>query len=219
MYVALSFALAACAEVGFNYGLFRLLKKNDALYIRMIVFSVGCAMLGRIFEALQFLVNGQIRSGFHVGLLGIIGSFMFLFSANFGQMDSLVDDGSKAFKKARIIALAAPAVVIAMWCVIPATNGFSGTTIPYAVVSLFIAQAAYFHLKHIIIKDVDFGLIRAIRPYNIVALIYAFLCMVEMTVKTFNLPAVCIIIVYILQCAVMLALMPVLERGVNKWTI
>ena len=74
-------------------------------------------------------------------------------------------------------------------------------------------------MKHVIIKDVDFGLIRAIRNYNLLALVYAFLCMAEMLVKTVNLPAAFFVIVYILQCGVMLAFVPVLERGVKKWTI
>ena len=32
----------------------------------MIIFGVGCAMLGRLFETL-----GSLRSGFHVGMLGL----------------------------------------------------------------------------------------------------------------------------------------------------
>lgn len=218
MYLALSIALAVCAAIGFNYGLFRFFRSKSAMYIRMIVFGVGCAMLGRIFETLQLLVNGQIQSGFHVGMLGIIGCFLFLFSANFGQMDSLVDDGSKKFLKCRIIALAAPAAVIAVWGIIVTSNGFSSTTAALAIETFFIAQASYFHLKHMIINDVELGLIRSIRSYNLLALVYAFLCMAEMAVRSFNLTAAPVVIVYILQCAVLLAFIPVLERGVKKWT-
>jgi hypothetical protein len=65
---------------------------------------------------------------------------------------------------------------------------------------------------------VQFGLIKAIRSYNLLALIYALLCMFEMLVESFNLPDFCIVIVYVLQCAVLLAFVPVLERGVKKWT-
>ena len=66
--------------------------------------------------------------------------------------------------------------------------------------------------------DVEYGLIRAIRSYNLLALIYAYLCMAEMIVESTALPTVCIVIVFVLQCAVMLAFVPVLERGVKKWT-
>ena len=218
MYLSLSIALTVCAAIGFGYGIFRFFRSKSALYIRMIVFALGCAMLGRLFETLLLLVSGQIGSGFHVGMLGVAGSFLFLFSANFGQMDSLVDDGSKQFLKTRIIALIAPIVIIAMWGVL-ASKGFTAKTAIIGIETLIIAMAAYYHLKHIIIKDVDFGLIRVIRNYNILALVYAFLCMAEILIKSFNLSFVFVIIVYVLQCAVMLAFVPVLERGVNKWTI
>ena len=64
--------------------------------------SPGCAMFGRLFETLQYLVNGELGSGFHVGMLGIIGSFLFLASANFGQMDSIVDDRSSKYRRYRL---------------------------------------------------------------------------------------------------------------------
>lgn len=218
MYLILSIILTVCAAIGFGYGLFRFFREDEALYVRMIVFAVGSAMFGRLFETLQLLVNGQISESFHIGMLGTAGSFLFLFSANYGQMDSLVDDGSKQFRKTRIIALIAPIVMVAMWGVL-ASKGFTAKTAIIGIETLIIAMAAYYHLKHIIIKDVDFGLIRVIRNYNTLALVYAFLCMAEILIKSFNLSFVFVIIVYVLQCAVMLAFVPVLERGVNKWTI
>ena len=218
MYMYLSLAMTVSAGIGFVYGLYRFFRDESALYVRMIIFSVGCAMFGQLFETLQYLVNGQLGSGFHVGMLGTIGSFMFLFSANYGQMDSIVDDRSSKFRKTRIISLAAPVVIIAIWCVIAFTKGLDKTTIPLGFETLVIALASYFHLKHLIIKDVQFGLIKAIRGYNLLALIYALLCMLEMLIESFNYPTFSIVIVYVLRCAVLLAFVPVLERGVKKWT-
>ena len=218
MYLYFSLALTVCAGIGFGYGLYRFFRDESALYVRMIIFSIGSAMLGRLFETLQYLVNGQIESGFQVGMLGTVGSFMFLFSANFGQMDSIVDDHSPRFRKTRIISLAAPLLTALFWVVIVAAKGLNATTIPLGIETIFIAQASYFHLKHLIIEDVDFGLIRAIRLYNLLAIVYAFLCMAEMFVKSFNNPLVFIIIIYVLQCLVLLAIIPVLERGVKTWT-
>lgn len=218
MHVYLSLAMTISAGIGFVYGLFRFFRDESALYVRMIIYSVGCAMFGRLFETLQYLVNGQLDSGFHVGMLGIVGSFMFLFSANYGQMDSIVDDHSPQFRKTRIISLAAPLAIAAIWCVIAAEKGIDKTTIPLGIQTLFIALASYYHLKHLIIKDVEFGLIKSIRGYNLLALIYAVLCMLEMLVQSFNFPSVCTIIVSVLLCAVLLVFVPVLERGVKKWT-
>ena len=76
MYLYLSLAMTVSAGVGFVYGLYRFFRDESALYVRMIIFSVGCAMFGRLFETLQYLVNGELGSGFHVGMLGIVGSFL-----------------------------------------------------------------------------------------------------------------------------------------------
>lgn len=218
MYLYLSLALTVAAGIGFAYGLYRFFRDESALYVRMIIFGVGCAMLGRLFETLLILVNGSLKNGFHVGMLGIIGSFLFLFSANFGQMDSIVDDGSAKYRKTRLISLAAPLVIMGIWIVIAVTKGVDETTIPLGVETLFIALASYYHLKHLIIEDVSFGLIKAIRSYNLLSLVYAVLCMTEMFVKSFNIPAFATLIVNVLQCVVLLVFVPVLERGVKKWT-
>lgn len=218
MYLYLSLALTVSAGIGFGYGLYRFFRDKSALYVQMIVFGVGCAMLGRLFTTLLYLVNGELNDGFNVGMLGIIGCFLFFFSANFGQMDSIVDDGSTKFRKTRIIALAAPVTVAAIWCVIAATSGINASSIWVGIEMLFVALASYFHLKHLIIEDVSFGLIRAIRSYNLLSLVYALLCISEVLVDVLNLPAAFSVIVCVLECAVLLAFIPVLERGVKKWT-
>lgn len=216
MYLYLSLAMTICAAIGFGYGLFRFFRDESALYVRMIVFGVGCAMLGQLFQTLLLLVTGELDDSFNVGVLGIIGCFLFFFSANFGQMDSIVDDGSVKFRKTRIIALAAPLVVATVWVAVVVLEGFNESTITLGAVGLFLAMACYFHLKHLIIEDVSFGLIRSIRGYNLLALIYAALCVSEVLVE--GLPEVFTVIVCVLECAVLLAFIPVLERGVKKWT-
>lgn len=217
MYLYLSLAMTVCAGIGFGYGLYRFYRDESALYVRMIVFGVGCAMLGQLFQTLLLLVKGELDDTFNVGTLGIIGSFLFFFSANYGQMDSIVDDGSPKFRKTRIIALAAPLVVAAIWVVVIALDGFKESTITLGVIALFLALACYFHLKHLIIEDVSFGLIRSLRGYNLLALVYALLCILEVLAE--GLPFFVTAIVCVLECAVLLAFVPVLERGVKKWTI
>lgn len=210
-------ALTLSAAVGFGYGLFRFFRNKSALYIKMIVFGIGCAMLGRLFETLQLFANEQIQSGFHVGVLGVVGSFLFFFTANFGQMDSLVDDGSKKYSKYRLISLIAPIIVIGMYIFHFVQIGFGETAVVSGVEALVIALASYYHLKHFIIPDIDYGVIRSIRKYNLMALIYAFLCMAELLITNINLP-IAYIIVYVLMCIFMIVFVPVLERGVKKWT-
>ena len=214
----LSLAMTLCACFGFNYGLSRFFRKRKALYTRMIVFGIGSAFMGRLFETLNLFSYGEVPSGFHIGMLGVISSFLFFFTANYGQMDSLVDDGSRIFRASRLIALIAPAIIIALFCVFIRYAGWSAGTVGHAVETLVIALASYFHLKHLVIRDVDYGIIRSIRLYNLLALIYAFLCMAEMILHAAPFPGVVQIIVCVLICIVYLVFIPVLELGVKKWT-
>lgn len=211
-------SLTLCAALGFGYGLFSFFRKRSALYLRMIVFGLGCAMLGRLFETLQLFTNGEIPSGFHVGVLGVIGSFLFFFSSNYGQMDSLVDDGTKRFRKYRLLALIAPAAMLGMYAVYFIRVGFGQDAAVGGVETAVIALASYFHLKHLIIPDVDFGIIRSIRTFNLLALAYAALCMAELVVSAYPL-TVCLMTVYVLICITMLLLVPTLKGGMKKWVI
>ncbi|MCR4646029.1 MAG: hypothetical protein K5695_11605 [Oscillospiraceae bacterium] len=167
-------ALTLSAAVGFGYGLYRFFRQRSAMYIKMIVFGIGCAMLGRLFETLQLFANGQIQTGFHVGVLGVVGSFLFFFTANYGQMDSLVDDKTTAFRKYRLIALAAPACIMLLYLFYFLKVGMGQAAVVRGIETLIISQAAYYHLKHLIMPDVDYGVIRSLRLYNLLALGYSF---------------------------------------------
>ncbi|MBQ4046636.1 MAG: hypothetical protein II627_09300 [Lachnospiraceae bacterium] len=212
-------ALTLSAMFGFVYGVVKFFREPSALYSRMIVFGVGCMMLGRLFETLQLVTAGEIHHGFHVGLLGIIGSFLFFLTANYGQMDSLADDGSPAMRKYRWMALAAPLAVTAIYMVIIFLAGWGEHAIVDGILTLVIAQASYYHLKHLIVPDVKGAIIYSIRGYNLMALIYAALCMAEMIVK--YLPPAFIIryVIYGAQCVIAIVFIPVLEGGVKKWRI
>ena len=211
-------ALTLCAMGGFHIGLRWFSNSNAPLYARMIVFGVGCAMLGRLFETLELLVSGEIQAGFHVGLLGILGNFLFFLAANYGTMDSLVDDKSSEYRKYRLIALSAPAVILALYGLFVYLVGFGWEAGVNGVITLVIMQASYYNMKHLIIPDVEGGLIRGIRGYNLLALILAVLCMLEMIVNTVNVTPVLRYGVYVLLCCVYFLLVPVMEKGVKKWT-
>ena len=48
-----------------------------------------------------------------------------------------------------------------------------------AIITLLVMMAGYFHLKHLIFPDVEHGVIRSLRTYNLLALVYCYLCMAE----------------------------------------
>ena len=211
-------ALTLSALFGFVYGVIRFFRERSPLYARMIVLGVGCAMLGRLFETLQLLTLGELPSGFHVGTLGILGSFLFFISANYGQMDSLADDRSPGMRKYRWIAGLAPLAVLIMYVVFFGLADFGEHTVVNGILMLVTAQASYFHLKHLIIPDVEDGIIRAIRPYNLMGLIYSFLCTAELTVNAVPVPAAVRWAVCAALCATLILFIPVLAGGIQKWT-
>ena len=184
LYWKLALTLSSLFSVYF--GLIRYLRNKHPLYFRMIVFGILCTMLGRAFELLQVFINGWITDGFHVGVLGIVGSFKFFFSANYGEMDMLADDKSARLRKYWLFALFAPAVILGIYAVYFAMKGFCEASVVKGCVALFISMASYYHLKHLIIPDVEDGLIRSIRGYNLIALVYAVLCMCEMLAERFG---------------------------------
>ena len=208
--------LTVCANMGFLMRLIRVIKGRAPLFHRMIVFGVGCAALGRLYETFILFTQSKMQSGFHVGKLGIIGSFLFFISANYGQINSLADDGSKKFRKYRSIAHIAPLAVAGLYTLSFSFTGFTETAVVDLVISGIICQASYFHLKLLIFPDAEGGIIRTLRPFNLMALIYAFLCMAEMFFVAAGMSEVFFMIDFALLSICLLLILPLLERRIRK---
>ena len=219
MYEYMYLALTLCAGFGFIYGLVRLVMSGKAPYTHMIVYGLGCVMIGRLFQTVSLFAFGELTNGFNIGMLGIVGSFLFFFTANYGQMDSLVDDGTPKFQKTRLMALAAPAVIFILFAIYIHYTGIDFSTFVRLAGMMIIAVTSYYHLKHILIEDVDFGLIKSLRRYNILALALAVLCVVETIASSAPFSPLFLMIVLQLTCIVYLLIIPELEKGVMRWTI
>ena len=205
------------SAVAFIIGSSKYLKPKKPLYASMIVLGVGCIMIGRLYSFLRLLTGLEVTGIFHVGMLGTLGAFMFFFSSNYGQIDSLVDSGDKEFAKYRIAGMAGITVTAIMYIFIAISPAEAAEKITDAVVSVAIAAASYFHVKHIFIPDIDYGVVRCLRAYNMLALAYGVLCMLEMAAVANN-SEILIVIVCAFQCVVSLMLIITLDRGVKKWT-
>lgn len=94
------------------------MRPRKSLYASMIVLGLGCLMLGRLFQCVWLWTGGSLTEGFQIGILGAAGAFSFFFSSNFGQIDSLVDDGGKSFRRWRIIAWLGPVCIAALYVLI-----------------------------------------------------------------------------------------------------
>ena len=207
-----------CAFAGFIYGIIKFFKPKKAVYAQMIALAVGCVAFGRLYQVVRLLTGGDMFNGFQLGVFGVIGSLLFLFSANFGAMDNLADDKSKPFVKYRIISFAAPAAALILYILYIIFINLPGSVkIASGLVTLFVMPASYFHLKHLIFPDADNGVIKCLRPYNLLALLYTFLCLAEMIVIGLN-NDVGILVTGVLIGADLIGLIIALERGMKKWT-
>ncbi|MCR4779886.1 MAG: hypothetical protein K5876_02185 [Ruminiclostridium sp.] len=217
-HILLLYAAMTLSSAGsFAYGAVKYLKPHKPLYASMIVLGIGCIMIGRAYSFLRILTGLPVTGIFHVGILGIVGAFAFFFSANFGQIDSLVDGGEKDLSKYRIAGLAGVIVTLVLYMFIILSPASTAEKITDSLAAAAVAGASYFHVKHVLIPDVDYGVVKCQRGYNIVALIYGILCMLEL-VFTANGAETPVFVICVLECIVSAALIPVMHKGVVNWS-
>lgn len=211
-------AVVLLSIVALIYGFYMTLSRKLPLYFQLSMAAVACLLLGYLFDICEYLVNSFIEEEYLIGYLGSIGSFLFLLTASVGYMDGIMDDGSSEIKKCRYIALIAPAAAFLLW--IP--NMFAAvpnvTKIVYSILWIPAMFSTYFNLKHAIIPDMGFGFVKAIRPFNIAALAFAFLQLIHLTLWNFCgwIPLLISGIVFGSSSIVMVVMA---DKGVKEWAL
>lgn len=204
-------ALVVCKDAWFN--------EKKALFPKLVAAGLGCVALGSLHDVVYLLVRSKHVTGIYLSFLGTIGCFLFLLSANYGQLDRLFDDGSRLFKKHRIIALMAPVVIIMTYVPVIFSDGIPlGMKIFAFFGWLPMAAASYYNIKHAILPDCGFMFVKAVRPYNIAAIVLEFSQACHIVMRVYELTTG----IMISSVAVSLSLMAVLyyaKRGAGKWTI
>ena len=218
MYLIANIIVCVCALAGNVYGEIRFSRAGkNMLYAQMITLSMLCITLGRLYNIIRLATDDSITGSFQLGFLGTLGSLLFFFSANFGAVDSLVDDGSKIMKKYRLIALAAPAAAIVLYvCLFLLGDVTLLWRVQGAVLTLLVIPASYYSLKHLIIPDVEFGIVKCLRPYNLMVLIYTASIMMEcfaMSCGNELLTLICCCVAGLSAAA----MIPMVERGSKLW--
>ena len=207
-----------CAFIGFIYGIAKFFKPRKALYAQMITLAVGCMAFGRLYQTVRLLTGGEIYNEFQLGVLGAFGSLLFFFSANYGLMDSLADDGSKTFLKYRIIPLVAPLTAAVLYFIFILPYELPGIfKLIGAFLTLFVMGTSYYNLKHLIFPDVDFGVINCLKAYNLIVLLYSMMCIVEM-ISISRGAEILTTVIGVIIGIMLVIVVPVAERGIKKWT-
>lgn len=142
-------------------------------------------------------------------LSGICRNFFFLFSSYFGALDRLADGRETAYRIYRIAALIPSFLII-----------ICGGTLWKRLLLLPVAATAYFTCKHLVLPDVDMGIIRVMRPYNAVLLLFCLLQPFTMGLgigsHSQSFPN---LFLDFLNLIFILLALPLARKGVQKWFI
>ena len=208
-----------CAFFGFIYGGILFFRPKKALYAQMITLAMGVIGFGRLFLVCRILTGGEITETFQLGFVGMFASFLFFFSANYGAVDSLIDDGVNRSTWSRLVPFLAPLAAIILYIVFFIVRDTSLMwRIFGAMLTLNIALSTYFNLKHLISPDVDKGVITCLRPYNLLALIYAASVLVE-CIGLSSGNTILAFVAGLISAISIILIIPLIERGVKRWLI
>jgi len=175
------FALASIGTTAaaFAYAAVTFFKEGVPMYYKLPAGAVGCFLLHQLSALIAALCGGNYPGKLGIGVIGIFGLFGFLLSANYGQIDGIVDDKSSKNHKARAFALAAPAVnlLLLVGSLLSLGEGISAATRVLFVAVLFpILPASYFCLKHLLLPIDHIGFLKSARAYNFAALLAGVVC-------------------------------------------
>ena len=207
------------AFFGFIYGGILFFRPKKALYAQMITLAMGVIGFGRLFLVCRILTGGEITETFQLGFVGMFASFLFFFSANYGAVDSLIDDSVNRSTWSRLVPFLAPLAAIILYIVFFIVRDTSLMwRIFGAMLTLNIALSTYFNLKHFISPDIDKGVITCLRPYNLLALIYA----ASVLVECIGLSSGNVVLAFeagLISAISIILIIPLIERGVKRWLI
>ena len=217
--LAANLHILACSGFGLFYGIGCIHRKQKPpLYFLFSLFSLLCAFLSRVFYAVSITVYGKVPDIFNIGFLGYAGMFLFFLFANLGQIDWIVDDRKNVKPVYRII----PAIIPVLELSAAILGLFFGTVnisvrISYFVISVIVGFAGYYNIKHAIIPDVEYGIARAIRGYNVTAFLIGILSLAEIGFSVFEINDI-INYIQIVLGVLFAIIIPVLNREVKRWT-
>lgn len=204
--------------VALAYGIKHLMVRRKVIYFQLIVGAVACHVLGFLYDVCEILTQGNLAEGFTTGYLGPFGCFLFLLTASYGYMDGIIDDGTEKMRRRKIIALLAPAFCLLLLTLNIFADTPWQTKASYAFVWLPATFSSYFNLKHALAPDHGYGFIKAIRPFNISALVFTTTALAHLTVwNFFEWIAMAISGVVLGSSCIVMTVMA--KRGVDGWTI
>lgn len=205
------------ATFAFGFGAAKLFKKKNPMYFQLLVCAAGCFAMQQLSYVINIWCN--VTSTFSIGMFGIFGCNFFLLSANFGTLDSIVDDGND-LGKARAGAIIAPFIMILLSVAV----FFSWKdkdlfcAVMWLVMIIPMLPASYFNLKHILLPMDPCELLEATKQCNISALAF-YIVTVFYIISAASTSSTISGILSVLMSVSVLALSLSAVRGLKKWGI
>lgn len=211
----LAFAVSAAA---FVYGAVHLFRNEVPKYFKLFVCAAGCYML----EELWVIVNSLLGNGSQDGLVtvrlvGFFGCLCFMLSANANEFDKVVDDGAN--RKVRLLALAAPAVLLTLY----ALYAFSPLNIqPAAVTATGLISispalfASYYSLKHLLLPEDPMGFLGATEGIDGMALVF-YAANYEYPTANLHCSGTVMSVYDVALAGMLFGLIVLCRKGVLKW--
>ena len=208
--------LFVCACAGLIYGLAVMFKKKQPLYFKLAIFPIASQAFSRAFYIVTLLCYGGLPATFNIGFLGFAAFFLFLYLQNVGTIDNLLDDEHKEYRKYKLLALIVPTIemAIALWVFVRGDATIS-VRISFVVLAALAGLAGYFNVKHALEPDVEGGIIRTLRRFNILCLVLEILTFAEVGLYSFGLTNP--IIIQILLGILYIIYLPLLNKETKKW--
>ena len=208
-----------CSGFGLFFGVAQFMKKKRLpMYFMFILFAIMSAFLSRIYYFVSIAFYGSVPEVFNLGFIGYAAMFLYMFFANYGQIDCLVDDRETLRPRYRIIPMIIPVIefIFAVFSLIFGTVNIT-VRISFVVISVAAGFAGYLNVKHLIVPDIDLGIVKSIRGYNLIAFLIGIFSIAEIGLSLFGITDI-IIYFQIILGVLYAAAIPVLNREVKKWT-
>ena len=212
-FTVISFLLATAA---FVYGALKLFKSKTPLYFIIIVCAAGCFMLKEISSMVSYFCGGY--DGYaSIGELATFGCALFLFSANYGQMDGVVE-GKSVSKRIKLLSCIPPLIFTGLSATAVATraDGSPLNAVIMLIAVLPMIASSYFNTKHLIMPMDDLRLLSTTKWCNIFSLVY-FVCTYLYLLSPLSGSVLIAEFLSVLTGVIVLCLTISAERGCQKW--
>ena len=190
-----------------------MLTGKKPLFLLCVYMGIMCYFLHQFWTTCNYIWIGEDNGTYVISALSSVSFYLFLFTASYGALDSLVDDGTKSFRKYRTKARIVAVIFTVLWLLSLDVQYFYSTIIVGSALTIL----TYIVIKHIVIPDVENGFVITLRKYYVVILFIIIVRLAEIFLADLDVTGIAISILRFVETALIIWVFPLAYRGANKW--